>query len=63
MMRALPPIGARETFRVRRWDAVILGGALPGLVAAIRLGMRGNRVLILEEEAAAAAFPGCANPS
>ena len=62
MMRALPPIGAREAFRVRRWDAVVLGGALPGLVAAIRLGMRGNRVLILEEEAAAAVFPGVREP-
>jgi hypothetical protein len=62
MMRGLPPIGARETFRVRRWDAVILGGALPGLIAAIRLGMRGNRVLILEEEAAAAVFPGVREP-
>jgi hypothetical protein len=49
-------------FRVRRWDAVILGSALPGLVAAIRLGMRGNRVLILEEEAAAATFPGVREP-
>ena len=61
-MRALPPIAAREMFRVRRWDAVILGSALPGLVAAIRLGMRGNRVLILEEEAAAAVFPGVREP-
>ncbi len=61
-MRALPPIGARETIRVRRWDAVILGGALPGLVAAIRLGMRGNRVLILEEQAAAGVFPGVREP-
>ena len=62
MMHTLPPIGARETFRVRRWDAVILGGALPGLIAAIRLGMRGNRVLILEDEAAAAVFPGVREP-
>jgi phytoene dehydrogenase-like protein len=31
----------------------VLGGALPGLVAAIRLGQRGHRVLVVEEEAAA----------
>jgi len=47
---------------VRRWDAVVLGSALPGLVAAVRLGMRGLRVLILEEDAAAAAYPGLREP-
>jgi hypothetical protein len=59
-MRGLPPVGC--TFRVRRWDAVVLGSALPGLVAAIRLGMRGLRVLILEEDAAAVAYPGMREP-
>ncbi len=59
-MRGLPPI--ESTFRVRRWDAVVLGSALPGLVAAIRLGMRGLRVLVLEEDAAAVAFPGNREP-
>jgi len=59
-MRGLPPVGC--TFRVRRWDAVILGSALPGLVAAIRLGMRGLRVLILEEDTAAVAYPGMREP-
>lgn len=59
-MRGLPSVGC--TFRVRRWDAVVLGSALPGLVAAIRLGMRGLRVLILEEDAAAAAYPGMREP-
>jgi len=37
----------------RRWDVVILGSALPGLVAAARLAVAGQRVLILEERAAA----------
>jgi hypothetical protein len=55
-MRGLPVLDASETLRVRRWDAVVLGGALPGLVAAVVLGMRGLRVLLLEEEAAAAGF-------
>ena len=59
-MRGLPPIGC--SFRVRRWDAVVLGSALPGLIAAIRLGMRDHRVLILEEDAAAVAYPGMREP-
>jgi hypothetical protein len=59
-MRGLPPVGC--TYRVRRWDAVILGSALPGLIAAIRLGMRGLRVLILEEDTAAVAYPGMREP-
>jgi len=59
-MRGLPPVGT--TLRVRRWDAVILGSALPGLVAAIRLGMRGLRILILEEDTAAVAFRGMREP-
>ncbi len=41
--------------RARRWDVLVLGGALPGLVAAVRLGMARLRVLIVEEETAARA--------
>lgn len=41
--------------RARRWDVLVLGGALPGLVAAVRLGMARLRVLVAEEEAAARA--------
>jgi hypothetical protein len=48
-MRGLPRVAARDTHRVRRWDVVVLGGALPGLIAAVRLGQRGERVLIVEE--------------
>jgi len=48
-MKALPQISRAEAFRVRRWDVVMLGSALPGLVAATRLGQRGLRVLVLEE--------------
>jgi hypothetical protein len=51
-MRGLPPIASAESHRVRRWDAVILGGALPGLVAAVRIARGGHRVLLLEEKAA-----------
>ncbi|RMF83599.1 MAG: hypothetical protein D6739_07010, partial [Nitrospirae bacterium] len=41
---------------------MILGSALPGLFAAIRLGMRGLRVLVVEEEAAARAHPAWREP-
>ncbi len=50
MSRGLPQAAA---LRARRWDVVMLGGALPGLAAAIRLAMGGLRVLIIEEESAA----------
>ena len=54
--------------RARRWDAIVLGGALPGLVSAIRLAQRGHRVLVVEEEAAArlpdhAREPFCLGPA
>jgi hypothetical protein len=61
-MRGLPQIAAAESFRVRRYDAVVLGGALPGLVAAIRLAQRGARVLVLEEALARSAFQGAREP-
>jgi hypothetical protein len=61
-MRGLPALAASASQRTRRWDAVILGGALPGLIAAVRLGMRGQRVLVLEEDVALAAFPGLREP-
>jgi hypothetical protein len=54
-MRGLPRVAPRDTHRVRRWDVVVLGGALPGLIAAVRLGQRGARVLIVEEAGAAEA--------
>jgi hypothetical protein len=44
---------ARSRVRARRWDVVVLGSALPGLIAAVRLAMGRLRVLIVEEEAAA----------
>ncbi len=61
-MVALPPARGRERPRTRRWDAVVLGGALPGLVTAVILGQRSARVLVLEEEAAARGFPGLREP-
>jgi hypothetical protein len=61
-MRGLPSIEKSNRFRTRRWDAVVLGGALPGLIAAVRLAMNRARVLVLEETAAAEAFPGLREP-
>ncbi|HKA13589.1 MAG TPA: hypothetical protein VKH41_01110 [Myxococcota bacterium] len=51
-MRGFPSIASSETYRVRRWDVLMLGSALPGLIAAVRLGQRGLRVLVLEERIA-----------
>jgi hypothetical protein len=45
-------VSAASSLRARRWDALVLGGALPGLVAAVRLARAGQRVLVVEEEAA-----------
>jgi phytoene dehydrogenase-like protein len=61
-MRSLPSVSAGSHLRARRWDAVVVGTALPGLVAAVRLCMHGARVLVLEEEQAAGAFPGLREP-
>jgi hypothetical protein len=52
-MRRLDLSGADSGLRARRWDAIVLGGALPGLLAAARLGRHGLRVLVVEEEMAA----------
>jgi len=61
-MRGLPEVERSQQFRSRRYDAVILGGALPGLVAAVRLAMGGARVCIVEETAARDAFEGQRDP-
>jgi hypothetical protein len=61
-MRGIPEAGASASLRARRWDVVVLGGALPGLVAAARLGLDGLRVLIVEEEAATTLYAGLREP-
>ena len=61
-MRGLPSVSTGSQVRARRWDAVVVGTALPGLVAAVRLCMHGARVLVLEEEEAAQSFAGLREP-
>ena len=61
-MKGLPSVEPGTSTRTRRWDAVVVGAALPGLVAAVRLGMQGKRVLVLEEEAVSGRFPGLREP-
>ncbi len=48
--------------RARRWDVLVLGTALPGLVAACRLALTGLRVLVVEEEETSQAFQGLWEP-
>jgi hypothetical protein len=50
MARALP---RSASLRARRWDVLVLGGALGGLAAAVRLGSKGLRVCVVEEDEAA----------
>lgn len=61
-MPALRSVSRKERLGARRWDALVLGSGLPALVAATRIGMSGQRVLVLEEERAARGFPGLREP-
>ncbi len=61
-MRGIAEAAPSASLRARRWDVVVFGGALPGLVAAARLGLDGLRVLVLEEEAATRVYPGLREP-
>ena len=61
-MRGLPATSGRNALRTRRWDALILGGALPGLITAIQLGRRGARVLVIEEESSLRSHPALHEP-
>ncbi len=61
-MRGLRSVSISAHARVRRWDAIVLGGSLPGLVTAVRLAMDGMRVLVVEEDTAVRAFRGLREP-
>lgn len=57
-MGALRSVTVDASHRARRWDAIILGSGVSALVTAARLGMADQRVLIVEEQAAAN-LPAC----
>ena len=57
-MASLRSISVDASQRARRWDAIVLGSGVASLVAAARLGMNEQRVLVVEERAAAA-LPVC----
>jgi hypothetical protein len=59
---SLPVVPQSDGTRARRWDAVILGSNVSALVLAARLGMAGQRVLVVEEEAARTSFAGLREP-
>jgi hypothetical protein len=61
-MRGFPAIASSESHRVRRWDAVVMGTALPGLVAAACIARAGRRVLLIEEACEGAVFKGLREP-
>lgn len=61
-MGALPVVAKTVGPRARRWDVVVVGSGITGLIAAARLGMAGQRVLVVEEAAARDAFPGLREP-
>jgi len=61
-MRRLPRVNDTARLRARRWDAIVLGSGVSALVAAARLGSRGQRVLVVEEDAARALHPALREP-
>jgi len=61
-MSGLPAVTQAEHHRARRWDALVLGSGLASLVAAIRLGLRGHQVLVIEEDRARNLHPALREP-
>ncbi len=61
-MSGLRTVSREERLGARRWDALLLGSGIASLVAAIRLGMAGQRVLVVEEDGNRDAFPALREP-
>ena len=62
MIRQVDALRPLQPLRARRWDVVVLGSALPGLVAATRIAMGKLRVLLIQEEAATQLSPSLSDP-
>ena len=62
MIRHVDSLRPLQPLRARRWDVVVLGSALPGLVAATRIAMGKLRVLLVQEEAATELPPSLSDP-
>ena len=61
-MSPLRSVSREERLGARRWDAVLVGSGIASLVAAVRLGMAGHRVLVVEEDRARDVFPALREP-
>jgi hypothetical protein len=61
-MVEIPTLDPSEAPRARRWDALVLGSGLSGLVAAARISSAGHRVLVVEEEARTVLPPAIKEP-
>ena len=61
-MSDLRAISGDQGLRARRWDVIVLGSGLAALVAAARLGIAGQKVLVVEEAGVRGAFPGLREP-
>lgn len=61
-MAKLGRVSDAARLRARRWDAIVLGSGLSGLIAAARLGAAHHSVLVIEEDAARAQHPVLREP-
>ncbi|MAI26924.1 MAG: NAD(P)-binding protein [Myxococcota bacterium] len=61
-MAKLGRVSDAARLRARRWDVIVLGSGLSGLVAAARLSAANHSVLVVEEDAARAQHPALREP-
>ncbi|MDE0884608.1 MAG: FAD-binding protein [Myxococcota bacterium] len=61
-MRRLARVPDSARLRARRWDAIVVGSGIAALTAATRIGSSGQRVLVVEEDAARGLHPALREP-
>ena len=61
-MAKLGRVSDAARLRARRWEVIVLGSGLSGLVAAARLSAANHSVLVVEEDAARAQHPALREP-